>query len=140
MKVKLVSHYQTSDGRLFKDQAKAISHQNILDLVEVIKTLVPSNDNLGSSEYIQLTLDQYNRFKDAFYNAVRDTYPSMAERLTETYVRGSIVGRMLCDSKSPLNAIWWVLECIDDRLRMYNQPYYANHPAETASFTRVDSA
>lgn len=121
MSIKEVTRYETSDGTLFVDKIYATSHQHAVDLVAVAKQLMPDN-NIGCDEYIQLNHTQYNNFKRAFDDIVKICHFNMEDR------------------NSPIHKLTWLLGCVDTRLRMYNQPYYANHPTETADFSRVDSA
>lgn len=139
MSVIEVTRFQTTDGRLFTNEVYAIKHQAIIDLVAVAKKLMPNN-NIGSDEYIQLTREQYDSFKVAFDTVIKECHPDLVERNQTPHVRGGFIGRLLNDYDSPAYNLWWMLECVDARLRMYNQPYYANHPVETANFKRVDSA
>lgn len=139
MSIKEVTRYETSDGKLFTDEIKAIKHQSTVDLVAAAKNLFPNSD-IPTGEYIQLTQNQYDEFKRAFDDVLKTCHPDLVERNTEQYVCGGFLGRLLNDYDSPVYKLWWLLGCVDNRLRMYNQHYYANHPKETANWKRVDSA
>ena len=123
----------------FTDEVRAIKYKLEVDLVLAAKKMIPNN-HIGSNEYIQLTRDQYDDFKLAFDSVIKMCYPELEERLQPQHVRGGFIGRLLNDSDSPAYNLWWMLECVDSQRRMYNQPYYANHPSETVDFKRVDSA
>ncbi len=139
MNIAKVTRHQTTDGKLFVDEMRAIKHQSSLDLVAAAKKVFPNNE-IPTGEYIQLTLRQYDNFKRAFDDVLKTCHPDLVERNTEQYVRGGFLGRLLNDYDSPVYNLWWLLGCVDDKLRMYNQHYYANHPLETANWKRVDSA
>lgn len=137
MTMKQVSKYETTDGRLFDYEIKAINHQAILDVVEAVQKLLP-NVHFGYNDYVQLTQQQYDDFKQAFDGVIEQYHHDIANLVTEKHIRGSIIGRLLDDYDSPAYNLTFILDSIDDNLRWYNQPYYANNPAETVDFKKID--
>ena len=136
MSINEVTRYETSDGKIFADKVQAIKHDALLDTVGYAMDILPKVD-LGSDEYFQLNHTQYDHFKQLFDNIIHSYHPDLEERNPAQHVRGGILGRILCDSDSPASKLHWILESIDDKLRWYNQPYYANNPDETVDFTRI---
>ncbi len=43
MSVKQISKFETTVGRRFDDEIKAVKHQSTVDLVAVVEKMVPSN-------------------------------------------------------------------------------------------------
>lgn len=137
MNVKQVTRYETTNGRLFTDEAKANKYQTALDLVAQAESWLPKV-SFGFQEYVQLTREQYDRFKRAFDEVIIVYHRDLIKHNPEQVIRGGILGRFLNDGDSPVYGLWVILQSIDDKLRWYNQPYYANHPAETVDFTEID--
>lgn len=136
MSIKEVTRYEASNGKEFKDKVQAIKYESALEATNHAIDTLPKVD-IGCSEYVQLTLNQYNHFKQQFDNIIQAFYPELMKHIAGQHIRRSIIGRLLDDYDSPAYKLTSILDSIDDKLRWYNQPYYANHPIETVDFKRI---
>lgn len=131
--VEIVTRYKTFDGREFATEIKAQSHENDLNLVKRITDMFPSSDSLGMGEFYQLPLQLVQNARAALADILREKFGEYEQTAIDSFANGThhgIIGRYLDDSNSSFYSVWNIFERIDDRGRMFNQPYYVHHPAE----------
>ena len=131
--VEEVRMFKTEDGKQFSDYDAALMHEHDIKLVEYLVEPLPDNSKLASGEFYQLDGPTVKHSRRAFCMALRNRFGR-----DNTFVKAidayegdphcDIVGRLLCDSGSPFNRVFHMFSSIDDRYRMFNQPYFTRHP------------
>ena len=106
-----------------------------LVVAQFIVDMLPDNSRLASGDFYQLDKYEVVQSRSAFCTALRNRYgrDETFKKAIDAYEGNplcDLLGRLLCDSSSPFNRVFWMFSSIDDRCRMFDQPYFANHPDE----------
>lgn len=129
--VKTVTMFEASDGKIFKDREAASEYEAELKAVEhLVRLILPSRldttNFTNGHGYIQLKKSQVDSITQLYIDLIEQYHPSYLDNAT-TAPRG-MVGRYLDDSNAPLYRMWYILNCIDSKFRLWGQIYYANNP------------
>jgi hypothetical protein len=131
-----ITIYEATDGRRFERASEALAHESLLGTLDEIDLPLgnkPDNVNFSNGGgYIQHSRSTVTDFKGRLLSLACNLHPSIREAVAETPFEnvhpGSIVGRILDDSNSPLYRLWYRLYCIDRMDREWGQPYFALNP------------
>jgi len=130
--------HRANDGKIFSDEIAAHKHEVACKLSDSIISIFPDTSKLGRGDFYQLTPYMVEHAKTKFCGILKDRFKSdkmfhVAIDDFEEDTRNNFVGRLLCDSNSPLYKAWIIFESIDGQYRLYNQPYFAKyvHSSET---------
>lgn len=128
-----ITAYETSDGRIFKEQEKAVTHQVILDLKTAITNLLGGRDSdicPNSSSFANG--DGYYQLSEENYQSALcliDTLKELAGMPTNYSITS-----VYCRDNDITCSIGVLMSCIDETtLRRYGQPYYRIHPNKCTS-------
>lgn len=141
--VEQIRMFKAEDGKTFSDYDVALTHEHDVKLAQFIADQLPDNSKLASGDFYQLDKYDFVYSRTAFCAALRNRYGSdkTFKKAIDAYEDNpfcDIIGRLLCDSGSPFNKVFHMFSSIDDRCRMFNQPYFANHPDEAGKQIPVD--
>jgi len=142
--VQEIRMFEADDGKQFVTFDAALTHEHGVKLAQHIIDMLPDNSKLASGDFYQLTREEVQLSRSAFCAALRNKYGS-----DKTFMKGldayegdprcDFIGRLLCDFGSPFNKVFHMFASIDyNNNRMFNQPYFANHPAETQKRIPID--
>lgn len=130
-----VTRFKTKDGALFTDETKAKRHEKLLADIAGLEKLVRADekhddcDFANGGGYKQLTPESVNKFIEGFGHLIEREMDGDTLHRYKQNPRG-FVGRILCDSDTPLYGLWTILCRIDGQHRLWGQIYYANNPHE----------
>jgi hypothetical protein len=137
MRTQTITQYVADDGRIFQDYAKCLAHEQLVKrLTEATSVLPPRCHTIPTHGYIQHSTEQLNlalqRVWGIILDEYGDEYPEWRDMLPAQAHPGSLVGRVLYDSDSPIDVLAYRrFACCDFRTgREYQQPYFVQHPAE----------
>ena len=142
--VEEVRMFEAEGGKQFVTFEAALLHETDVKLAQHIVDQLPDNSNLASGDFYQLTRDEVQHNRMAFCMALRTRYGSGGtfKKAIDAYEgdpRCDTVGRLLCDSGSPYNKVFHMFASINyNNNRMFNQPYFANHPDEAKKQIPID--
>lgn len=99
---------------------------------ETIDLVLPKELNTagysGGEGYIQLSINTHAKFMLRYREVIENTKPDLLKSFDSN--PAGFIGRYLDDGGSPAYALWIRASCIDPKLRMWGQPYFANNPHE----------
>ena len=128
--MKLITAYETSDKRLFKNKSKAKKHQKILDIKNEIYELLGGDVDPHSCDFAN---------GDGYYQLTERNYlkslklVAKLKKLAGVPEDYSITSRFCYENEHTLST-GALIACIDhDTLRRYGQPYYKLHPQNCTS-------
>jgi len=140
--IESVTMFRAKDGKTFSDEISANRYEFDSEMKDIIVRIFPDRDKLASGDFYQLTPAMITHAKARFCAILRDRFKDEAFAKAidafEEDTRNNFVGRLLCDSDSPLYGAWMIFESTDDKCRMFNQPYYANHPDNVGKQIPID--
>lgn len=141
--VEQVRMFRTDDGKQFSDYDTALRHEADVKSAEFIARQFPDHSELGRGDFYQLTTSLVESGRTMLCNALRnrnsggETFNKALDAY-ENDPRCDLIGRLLSDGNSPFYRTWLMFESIDDRNRMFNQPYFARHPDEAGKQIPID--
>lgn len=125
--MKLITAYETTDGKLYKDETQAFTHQQIINLQSEIYELVGGNlgTNFSNGDgYYQLSKETL----DLVYTKI-DTLKELANVPKEYSITS-----VYCRDNTDVSSIGYLMATIDTTtLRRYGQPYYKIYPERCSS-------
>lgn len=128
--------FKAKDGKEFDIEGECTKYENLINDINLIMSNLPAKPSdcefTNGGGYLQHCRETLFSAKLAFLNLckvyVNTTYVNAA---LETRVGFMNLGRVLDDSNiSPLYSSWIRFVCIDENLREWGQPYYANNPEQ----------
>jgi hypothetical protein len=132
--VKEVTRYQSEDGKEFVDKNECEKYDMLLSnckrINDILKPKPEGCDFFNSGESIQQNIEDVKDFK-------RHIVQACSSYIDHQYVRDvangerhiSHLSRLVCDKQiSPINRLFYRLECIDKNGKEYGQPYFNNNP------------
>lgn len=139
MKKTTVVQYISDDGRVFTSESAALQWEtNVAVVKEIEDILGPRPDLPHGGGYWQHTRETVRRFWGAVLKAslgVFNAYPELQAQIKaaidtdpSSVHPGSIAGRIMDDTGSPLQSLWSRMMCIDPQYREWDQPYFALNP------------
>ena len=142
--VEEVRMFKTDDGRKFTDYDAALIHEHDAKSAQMITDMLPDNSNLASGDFYQLTRDEVRYSRTAFCVVLRNKYggDKTFKKAIDAYEDNplcDLIGRLLCDSNTPFYGVFITFSSINyNNNRLFNQPYYANHPDEAGKQIPID--
>ena len=110
--MKTITAYETNDGKQFFDKESAQRwERETADVAWIVALGAPDSNG---ANYVQLPVGT----RDKVYSACKAS-PSSHPRHAD-------------DSGSAWARAWWVWQCIDEKDRLWGQPYYTNNPPRDA--------
>ena len=142
--VESVTMYRTEGGKTFSDEIAAHKYEYVAKMRDIIVGMFPDRSELDSGDFYQLSWVMIDNAKAKLVVMLKEQFgdDKMFAKAIDAFAkdsRNNIVGRLLCDSDSPLYGAWIIFESIDDKNRLFNQPYFVhssvnwsrtNHPDE----------
>ena len=127
--MKIIEKYVANDGTEFRNGKDALHRDELLNSISSIEKLLPTRPDdanfANGHGYIQHKYETIEKVKGFLYELCLIESPSLSEYNFDSY--GFV--RSLDDSSSPLYKLYYrIVMCVDDQLREYGQPYFANHP------------
>ena len=125
--MRLITAYETTDGKLYKNEKEAHTHQQIIDIQSEIYELV--GGNLGTAF---ANGDGYYQLTQETIDLVHTKVDSLKE-LAGVPKEYSITS-VYCRDNSDVSTIGYLMATIDETtLRRYGQPYYKIYPGRCTS-------
>lgn len=127
--VQEVRMFKTDDGKQFSDFDSALKHEADVKSAEFITRQFPDHSKLSRGDFYQLTASLVEGGRTMLCNALRnrnsgsETFNKALDAY-EDNPRCDLIGRLLCDGSSAFYGAWLMFESIDDRNRMFSQPYF----------------
>ena len=139
--MKKVIRYLAKDGQEFISKSECAEYDKALNSIEKVNALLhPTPDNDGCAfangrGYIQQDLSKLEEFKRSTVELFKKEittpeYLTWADEVLAGKRHISYIGRVACDSGSPVYNLMMRIFCTDAKGREWGQPYYANHPED----------
>lgn len=133
--VEAITMYRTEDGKSFSDEITAHKYEYVAKMRDIIVGMFPDRSELASGDFYQLSWVMIDKAKAKLVVMLKEQFgdDKMFAKAIDAFKKDSrcnIVGRLLYDSDSPLYAAWIIFESIDDKNRLFNQPYFVHHSNE----------
>lgn len=138
--MKAVTQYQADDGAIFDSEEAAQERDLMIREVDAVMAKLPPRPEAALSSgksYLQHAPGDVLAAQAGLARIARRYYTSKhidwvieADRPAG----GTFIGRLLCDSDrlQPINRGWWRIECIDEKFREWEQPYFTRNPPNGA--------
>jgi hypothetical protein len=144
VKVKVVTKYESNDGKLFDSEADAVGHEEYLKQAKTVAGILPPRPDDGckfdnGAGYIQHTPELVREYKRAVLLLAASKRPDVkfaewAEKPDQVHGM-SVVGRYIDDGCDKyIGRLWYRVCCLDDQCREWGQPYFALHPGRAENF------
>jgi hypothetical protein len=97
-------------------------------LAMVLPQELDNTDYANGGGYIQLSISTHAKFLLRYREIIENTAPELLESFDKN--PAGFIGRYLDDGGNPAYALFSRALCIDNKLRMWGQPYFAAKPNE----------
>lgn len=129
--MKEITMYEANDGSKHSTKEQAIKRDDLLLKISEIEDLLPDKPKdkgcMFSNGKGYLPVDEKK------FNLAKDKLMLLATEITGKDFQGNlhgIIGRYLDDSGSPAYSLLYRMQCVDNKFRMWGQPYFALNPME----------
>jgi len=135
--MKKITIYECNDGTRFDSEKQAAEYDILLSKCNNINDAIGRKVELEYDQYVQHNAEAVKKQWRVFCNIVAEAIPSYAKMAREcgngTRHR-SHIGRIISDYNIKcLCDLYFRFECIDERGREYQQPYFANGHQDEAT-------
>ena len=136
--MKTINKFRADDGAEFATEAACMAHEALCaEITEIMATLPNRPDDKGCEfsnghGYLQHNADTFWRARDALLRVANRLSPHkwFDQSLADRSVHSSWAGRIIGELEKPLWQAWRRIECVDENLREWGQPYYAANPRQ----------
>lgn len=131
--MKTVTIYEANDGSRHETQMECMEHEALLCECQIAESpLGPRPENLDDWEFVQHTRQAFDSARSNILRILRSRYDWAVLNNPDSEIHhGCIIGRLLDDSRNPLQRSWSRLGRISTKtFREYNQQYFANNESE----------
>ena len=138
--MRVVTKFKATDGVEFTTESDCLAYEDACGDIDTILGMLPEKpdtcDFSNGSGYIQHSMDNFMKARNAYLEYVKiytdhkwiqqsidqglDAHPSWVARISECFP-GYIAKK------------WHRFQCVDNQLREWGQPYYANHPEDATA-------
>ncbi len=135
-----VKRFLSEDGQIFDDVYACVEHEKLINAINEIESRMPirpKNDGckFGNGEgYLQHEKDVIDKAMVDLLKVsdIDKEYWDKPQFLDNPFsCRFGIIGRVIDDSRSAINSLWYRFMCMDENYREYGQCYYATHQSES---------
>ena len=128
--MKKITIYECNDGTRFDSERQALEYDVLLSICNSINDVIGRKVELEYNQYVQRNAETVKKQWRVFCNIVAEYISDYAQRAKEcgngTRHR-SHIGRVISDYNiNCLYSLYFRFECIDEKGREYQQPYFAN--------------
>lgn len=128
--MKQVVRYQSDDGTIWLTEGEALKRDSLRAKIKEGLSWLKSCNESSFEGYYQQSLLQVSKVRILAIELSREEYKSDVWDVAPEKIDPGMAMRYLPDY-CPINDLWSRLQCIDDKGREWEQPYYVNHPDKT---------
>lgn len=138
--MEVITKFKANDGVEFVAESDCLAYEDACGDIDVIIGMLPEKPDTcefsNGSGYIQHSMDNFMKARNAYLEYVKiytdhkwiqqsidqglDAHPSWVARISECF-------------PDYIAKKWYRFQCVDNQLREWGQPYYANNPEDTTA-------